>query len=158
MGSNPIAGSIHFQRFTPFRRPLRPVCADYHRHFRPSHFAARRRDSPDREGQETRQDGRWRVQVGWGRLLLSPRSTSVTQRLPARSTKGIPVASRPAPANESDVLHIRPVLNVALERYPELPFGGVILDATHDAEELHRDLYTTLRLLPVILRRPLHGT
>jgi len=30
----------------------------------------------------------------------------------------------------------------------------VILDAGYDAEELHRDIFTELELLPIIIRKP----
>jgi len=70
------------------------------------------------------------------------------------SVSGIPISSLLAPANESDKAHIMPVLRTALDRYPELPFGCVILDSGYDAENLHRDIYTTLHLLPIIIRKP----
>lgn len=70
------------------------------------------------------------------------------------SVSGIPVASLIAPANESDEVHIIPVLKIAIARYPEIPFGCIILDAGYDSEDLHRDIYTHLNLLPVIIRMP----
>ena len=70
------------------------------------------------------------------------------------SVSGIPIASLIAPANESDVVHIMPLLQAALARYPKLHFGSVILDAIYDSEDLHRDIYVELRLLPVIIRKP----
>jgi hypothetical protein len=68
------------------------------------------------------------------------------------SSKGI--VSRLAPANESDKAHIMPLLLTALQRYPKLPFACVILDAGYDAEEFHRDIYTELNMLPIIIRKP----
>jgi len=70
------------------------------------------------------------------------------------AASGIPVASLLAPANEGDQVHIMPLLRTALARYPTLPFVCVILDAGYDAEELHRDIYTKLELLPIIIRKP----
>jgi len=70
------------------------------------------------------------------------------------SVSGIPLASLIAPANESDQQHIIPALQTALVRYPKFPFGCIILDAGYDSEDLHRDIYTTLHLLPVIIRKP----
>lgn len=70
------------------------------------------------------------------------------------SVNGIPIASLLAPANESDDSYIMPVLKTAIERYPELPFGCIILDSGYDAEDLHRDIYIQLHLLPVIIRKP----
>lgn len=70
------------------------------------------------------------------------------------SASGIPIASLIAPANESDKVHIMPVLRAGLARYPELPFGSVILDSIYDSEDLHRDIYVGLHLLPVIIRKP----
>ena len=70
------------------------------------------------------------------------------------SVSGVPLASLIAPANEQDEAHIIPVLQTALSRYREFPFGCVILDAGYDSEELHRDIYTQLHLLPVIIRMP----
>lgn len=70
------------------------------------------------------------------------------------SVTGIPIASLLAPANESDKVYIMPVLQTAFGRYPELPFGCVILDSIYDSEDLHRDIYTVLNLLPIIIRKP----
>lgn len=70
------------------------------------------------------------------------------------AVSGVPIVSRLAPANESDQTHIMPLLSTALIRYPMLPFFCVILDAGYDAEELHRDIYTDLDLLPIIIRKP----
>ena len=70
------------------------------------------------------------------------------------SVSGIPIASLIAPANESDQQHIMPVLQRAIERYPELPFGCIVLDSGYDSENLHRDIYTKLHLVPIIIRKP----
>jgi hypothetical protein len=70
------------------------------------------------------------------------------------SVSGIPIASLIAPANESDTVHIVPVLETASARYPQLPFGSVILDCGYDSEELHRDIYAKFHLIPVIIRKP----
>ncbi len=70
------------------------------------------------------------------------------------SVSGVPIASLLAPANESDEAHIMPVLRTALARYPELPFGCAILDCGYDSEDLHRDIYMELHLLPIIIRKP----
>lgn len=70
------------------------------------------------------------------------------------SVNGIPIASLVAPANESDDSYIMPVLEMAIDRYPELPFGSIILDSGYDQEVLHRDIYIELGLLPVIVRKP----
>jgi hypothetical protein len=70
------------------------------------------------------------------------------------SVSGIPIVSRLAPANESDKIHIMPLLLLALQRYPKLPFAAVILDAGYDAEEFHRDIYTEFNMLPIIIRKP----
>lgn len=70
------------------------------------------------------------------------------------SVSGIPIASLLAPANESDKVHIMPVLQTVFARYPDLPFGGVILDSIYDSEDLHRDIYVELHLLPIIIRKP----
>ncbi len=70
------------------------------------------------------------------------------------SVSGVPIVSRLAPANESDQTHILPLLSTAITRYPMLPFFCVILDAGYDTEELHRDIYTDLDLLPIIIRKP----
>lgn len=70
------------------------------------------------------------------------------------AVSGVPIVSRLAPANESDQAHILPLLRMALTRYPMLPFVCVILDAGYDTEELHRDIYTDLDLLPIIIRKP----
>ena len=70
------------------------------------------------------------------------------------SVSGIPIVSLLAPANESDEAHIIPVLREALSRYPEINFGCIILDAGYDSEDLHRDIYKELHLLPIIIRMP----
>ena len=70
------------------------------------------------------------------------------------AVSGVPIVSRLAPANESDQTHILPLLHTAITRYPKLPFVCVILDAGYDAEELHREIYTEMELLPVIIRKP----
>jgi hypothetical protein len=67
---------------------------------------------------------------------------------------GVPLVSLLAPANESDQVHILPLLAAARRRYPELPFASIILDAGYDAEDLHRDIYTEYALLPIIIRKP----
>ena len=67
---------------------------------------------------------------------------------------GVPIVSRLAPADERDQNHILPLLRTTFVRYPKLPFSCVILDAGYDAEELHRDIYKELTLLPIIIRRP----
>ena len=67
---------------------------------------------------------------------------------------GIPITSVVAPASESDPTHMLPLLHTALGRYQDLPFSCVILDAGYDAEHLHRDIFTDLHLLPVIIRKP----
>jgi len=64
------------------------------------------------------------------------------------------MASRLAPANESDQTHIMPLLQIVVDSYPGLPFACVILDSGYDAEELHCDIYTELNLLPIIIRKP----
>jgi len=70
------------------------------------------------------------------------------------AVSGIPIISRLAPANQSDQIHILPILRMAFTHYPTLPFVCVILDAGYDAEELHRDIFTQLHLLPIIIRKP----
>jgi hypothetical protein len=70
------------------------------------------------------------------------------------SVSGIPIVSLLASANESDEANIMPVLRMALARYPEFPFGCVILDAGYDSEDSHRDIYMELHLLPIIIRKP----
>ena len=70
------------------------------------------------------------------------------------SVSGIPVVSLIAPANESDQAHILPLLRTLQDRYPSLPFVCVILDAGYDSEELYRDIYTELGILPIIIRKP----
>lgn len=70
------------------------------------------------------------------------------------SVSGIPIVSLLAPANESDETHIIPLLQTTLARYPELSFGCVILDSGYDSEDLHRDIYMELHLLPIIIRKP----
>jgi len=70
------------------------------------------------------------------------------------AVSGVPIISLLAPANESDQTHILPLLRMALTRYPMLPFVCVILDAGYDTKELHRDIYTDLDLLPIIIRKP----
>ena len=57
-------------------------------------------------------------------------------------------------ARESDQNCKMPLLEMALDSYPSLPFACVILDAGYDAEELHRDIYTELNLLLIIIRKP----
>jgi len=70
------------------------------------------------------------------------------------AVSGIPVVSLITPANESDQTHILPLLRTLQARYPSLPFVCVILDAGYDAEELHRDIYTDLKIIPIIIRKP----
>ena len=70
------------------------------------------------------------------------------------AVSGIPITSLLAPDNESDQTYIMPLLQMTLESYPGLPFACVILNAGYDAEELHRDIYTELYLLPIITRKP----
>ena len=70
------------------------------------------------------------------------------------TVSGIPVTSLLAPANESDKVYIMPLLYTALERYPDLPFAAVILDAGYDAEDLQREIYTKASLFPIIIRKP----
>jgi len=70
------------------------------------------------------------------------------------AVSGIPVVSLLAPANESDKIHILPLLHTLQARYPHLPFICVILDAGYDAEELHRGIYTDLDIIPIIIRKP----
>ncbi len=70
------------------------------------------------------------------------------------SVSGIPFVSLLAPANESDEAHIIPVLQTAIARYPEMNFGCIVLDAGYDSEDLHRDIYKELHLLPIIIRMP----
>lgn len=65
----------------------------------------------------------------------------------------MPIVSRLAPANESDQAHILPLLRMAFTHYSMLPFVCVILDAGYDREELHRDIYTDLHLVPIIIRK-----
>ncbi len=72
----------------------------------------------------------------------------------AMSVSGIPMMSLLAPANESDDVHILPVLRETFARYPEINFGCIILDAGYDSEDLHRDIYKELHLLPIIIRMP----
>jgi len=66
---------------------------------------------------------------------------------------GVPMVSLLAPANESDPVHVLPLLAELMRRYPDLPFGGLILDAGYDAEPLHRDIHLDFRLLPIIIRK-----
>jgi len=70
------------------------------------------------------------------------------------AVSGIPVVSLLAPANESDKIHILPLLRTLRARYPSLLFICVILDAGYDAEELHRGIYTDLDIIPIIIRKP----
>jgi len=70
------------------------------------------------------------------------------------TVSGIPVVSLIAPANESDKTHILPLLSTLRTRYPTLPFVCVILDAGYDTEELHRDIYNDLEIIPIIIRKP----
>jgi len=70
------------------------------------------------------------------------------------TVSGIPLVSIVAPANEPDQLHIIPVLRMVLNRFPDLNFVCVILDSGYDAENLHREIYTELHLLPFIIRKP----
>lgn len=70
------------------------------------------------------------------------------------AVSGVPIVSLLAPANEIDQAYIMPLLQMAVDSYPSLPLACVILDAGYDAEELHRDIYTELNLLPIIIRKP----
>jgi hypothetical protein len=70
------------------------------------------------------------------------------------AVSGVPIVSRLAPANESDQSHILPILRTAISRYPNFPFFCVILDAGYDTEELHRDIFTELGLVPIIIHKP----
>ena len=70
------------------------------------------------------------------------------------SVSGIPIVSLIAPASESDKAYILPLLRTARDRYPELPFACVILDAGYDAEDIHRSIYVDVELLPIIIRKP----
>jgi len=70
------------------------------------------------------------------------------------TVSGIPVVSLIAPANESDQNHILLLLRTLQDRYPSLPFVCVILDVGYDAEDLHRDIYTELGIIPIIIRKP----
>lgn len=70
------------------------------------------------------------------------------------TVSGVPIGSRLAPANESNQAHILPLLRMAITRYPKIPLACVILDAGYDVEELHRDIFTELNLLPIIIRKP----
>ena len=70
------------------------------------------------------------------------------------AVSGIPVVSLIAPANESDQIYILPLLKTLRARYPSLPFVCVILDAGYDAEDLHRDIYTDQKIIPIIIRKP----
>jgi len=70
------------------------------------------------------------------------------------SVSGISMVSILAPANESDDIHIIPVLRETLARYKEINFGCIILDAGYNSEDLHRDIYKELHLLPIIIRMP----
>ena len=69
------------------------------------------------------------------------------------AVSGVPIVSRLAPANESDQAHMLPLLRMAFTRYPMLPFVCVILDPGYDSEELHRDIYNDLHLVPLIIRK-----
>ena len=69
------------------------------------------------------------------------------------SVNGIPLISKPAPANEHDKLHIISGLRTMYDRYPEFPFGSIILDSGYDDEKLHKDIYLDFNLIPVIIRK-----
>ncbi len=66
---------------------------------------------------------------------------------------GVPMVSLLAPANESDQVHVLPLLAALVRRYPDLPFACLILDAGYDAEPLHRDIHLDFGLLPIIIRK-----
>lgn len=69
------------------------------------------------------------------------------------SVNGIPLISKLAPANEHDKLHIISGLRTMRDRYPEFPFGSIILDTGYDDEKLHKNIYLNFNLIPVIIRK-----
>jgi hypothetical protein len=58
-----------------------------------------------------------------------------------------------SPAHESDQTFIIPLLEELTDRYPDLVFAYIILDRGYDAEEIHRDIYETFEIIPVIIRK-----
>ena len=70
-----------------------------------------------------------------------------------RTISGIPLVTLVAPAHESDQAFIIPLLEELTDRYPDFTFVYIILDRGYDAEEIHRDIYETFEIIPVIIRK-----
>jgi len=70
-----------------------------------------------------------------------------------RTISGIPLVTLVSPAHESDQTFIIPLLEELTDRYPDLVFAYIILDRGYDAEEIHRDIYETFEIIPVIIRK-----
>ena len=70
-----------------------------------------------------------------------------------RTISGIPLVTLVAPAHESDQAFIIPLLEELTDRYPDVVVAYIILDRGYDAEEIHRDIYETFEIIPVIIRK-----
>lgn len=73
---------------------------------------------------------------------------------------GLPMVSLLSARNEPDQDYLFPLLNEYAQRFPDIPVAYIILDKGYDSEEIHRKLFESYEIIPVIIRKKMtypHG-
>lgn len=102
------------------------------------------------------EDGQWLFSdpsVAFGRSHHKYRYAVGHKAHTLMSLTGIPLVSVVTSAEASDQNIIFELLDELFKRYPEFTFAYVVLDKGYDAEHIHRDIYESYDIIPVIVRK-----
>jgi len=105
---------------------------------------------------EKQDDGSWLfkdISVSFGRPNHKYRYPVGHKAHSLMSVTGIPLISLVTAAGTSDQIGIIELVKELFQLYPDLDFAYIILDRGYDAEEIHRTLYETYNMLPIIIRK-----
>jgi hypothetical protein len=105
---------------------------------------------------EKQDDGSWLFQdasVSFGRPNHKYRYPVGHKAHSLMSVTGIPLVSIVTAASTSDQTGIIELVKELFRLYPELDFAYIILDRGYDADEIHRILYETYNIVPIIIRK-----
>ena len=102
------------------------------------------------------EDGQWLFNdpsVAFGRTHHKYRYAVGHKAHTLMSLTGIPMVSIVTSAEVPDKNVVFELLTELFKRYPELTFAYIVLDKGYDSEEIHRDLYESHGIIPVVVRK-----
>ena len=105
---------------------------------------------------EKQKDGSWLFQddsVSFGRPHHKYRYPVGHKAHSLMSVTGIPLISIVTAADVADQTVIIELVKELVLLYPELTFSYILLDRGYDADDIHKTLYETYHLIPIIIRK-----